>query len=46
MLSNVDLPGFSQLTDRLKLKYLLTCENLARVVGQYIINAFDRRPIK
>ena len=46
MLSNVDLPGFYQLTDRLKFKYLLTCENLARVVGQYTINAFDKRPIR
>ena len=46
MFSKVVLPGFSQLTDRLKFKHLLTCEDLARTVGQYIINAFDKRPVK
>ena len=44
--SKVDLPGFSELTDRLKFKYLLTCENLARSVGQFVIDAYDKRPIK
>ena len=46
LFSKVNLPNFSQLTDRLKFKYLLTCENLARAVGQYVIDAFDKRPIK
>ena len=44
--SKIDMPGFSQLTDRLKLKYLLTCENLARIVGQFVKDAFDKRPFK
>ena len=44
--SKVCLPGFSELTDRLKFKYLLTCENIARIVGQFVIDAFDKRPFK
>ena len=41
-----EIPGFSELTDHLKMKYLLTCKNIARTVGQYIVDAFDKRPIK
>ena len=46
LFSKIDEPSFSALTDRLKVKYLLTCENIARVVGQFIKDAFDKRPIK
>ena len=46
LFTKVEIPGFSELTDRLKMKYLLTCKNIARAVGQYIVDAFDRRPIK
>ena len=35
--------GFSQLTDHLQFKHLLTCDNLARFIGQYGIDAFDQR---
>ena len=44
--SKVCLPGLSELTDHLKFKYLLTCENIARIVGQFVIDAFDKRPFK
>ena len=46
LFTKVEIPGFSVLTDRLKMKYLLTCKNIARTVGQYIVDAFDKRPIK
>ena len=46
LFTKVEIPGFSELTDRLKMKYLLTCKNIARTVGQYIVDAFDKRPIK
>ena len=43
LFQKVNMPGFSQLTDHLQFKHLLTCDNLARFVGQYIIEAFDQR---
>ena len=41
----VDIPCFSQMTDLLQFKHLLTCDHLARFVGQYVIDAFDQRLI-
>ena len=46
MYSKIAVPSLSDLTDRLKVKYLLTCENIARDVGQFVKDAFDKRPIK
>ena len=46
MYSKIAVPSLSDLTDRLKVKYLLTCENIARNVGQFVKDAFDKRPIK
>ena len=46
MYSKIAVPSLSNLTDRLKVKYLLTCENIARDVGQFVKDAFDKRPIK
>ena len=46
LFKKVEIPDFLELTDHLKMKYLLTCKNIARAVGQYIVDAFDKRPIK
>ena len=43
LFQKVEMPGFSQLTNHLQFKHLLTCDHLARFVGQYVIDAFDQR---
>ena len=39
-------PDFVLLSDYEKFNTLLTKSNIAKIVGQFIINAFDQRPIK
>ena len=44
--SNIPAPNFINLSDNDKFVYLLTNVSVARLVGQFITNAFDARPIK
>ena len=39
-------PEFVLLSDYEKFNTLLTKSNIAKIVGQFIINAFDQRPLK
>ena len=41
LFSKIDLPGFSNMTSFDKFRYLLTSSNVARIVGQFITDAFD-----
>ena len=34
-----------QMNDQNKFCYMLTCPQVARIVGQFIIDAFDARPV-
>ena len=43
MFSSIDIPGFSDFTDRDKLIYLLTSRPAVKAVSQFIINAFEKR---
>ena len=41
--SSVPTPNFEQLSDNDKFIYLLTNDSVSRLVGQFIVNAFDAR---
>ena len=43
---SICFPDFVLLSDYEKFNFLLTKSNIAKIVGQFIINAFDQRPIK
>ena len=43
MFSSIDIPGFSDFTDRDKFIYLLTSRPAVKAVSQFIINAFEKR---
>ena len=44
--SHLSCPEFDQLNDQNKFCYMLTHTPVARLVGQFIIDAFDDRPVK
>ena len=46
LFSKLSCPEFDQLNDQNKFCYMLTRPNVARIVGQFIIDAFDDRPVK
>ena len=46
LFSHLTLPNFHQLSDTDKFIFLLTNASVARLVGQFITNAFDARPCK
>ena len=46
MFSRLSCPEFDQLNDQNKFCYMLTRTHVARIVGQFIIDAFDNRPVK
>ena len=43
---SICFPDFVLLSDYEKFNFLLTKSNIAKIVGQFIINAIDQRPIK
>ena len=43
---STSFPDFVLLNDYEKFTFLLTKSNIAKIVGQFLINAFDQRPIK
>ena len=45
LFSKLSCPQFDQLNDQNKFCYMLTCPLVARIVGQFIIDAFDARPV-
>ena len=45
LFSKLSCPQFDQMNDQNKFCYMLTCPLVARIVGQFIIDAFDTRPI-
>ena len=46
LFSRLSCPEFDQLNDQNKFCYMLTHTPVARLVGQFIIDAFDERPVK
>ena len=44
--SHLSCPEFDQLNNQNKFCYMLTHTPVARLVGQFIIDAFDDRPVK
>ena len=46
LFSRLSCPEFDQLNDQNKFCYMLTRTHVARIVGQFIIDAFDNRPVK
>ena len=46
LFSHLSCPEFDQLNDQNKFCYMLTHTPVARLVGQFIIDAFDERPVK
>ena len=45
LFSKLSFPQFDQMNDQNKFCYMLTCPLVARIVGQFIIDAFDSRPV-
>ena len=45
LFSKLSCPQFDQMNDQNKFCYMLTCPLVARIVGQFIIDAFDSRPV-
>ena len=45
LFSKLSCPQFEQMNDQNKFCYMLTCPQVARIVGQFIIDAFDARPV-
>ena len=45
LFSKLSCPQFDQMNDQNKFCYMLTCPLVARIVGQFIIDAFDARPV-
>ena len=46
LFAKLSCPEFDQLNEQNKFCYMLTRPNVARTVGQFIIDAFDERPVK
>ena len=46
LFSRLSCPEFDQLNDQNKFCYMLSRTSVARIVGQFIIDAFDYRPVK
>ena len=46
LLGRLSCPEFDQLNNQNKFCYMLTRPSVARIVGQFIIDAFDERPVK
>ena len=44
--SKIELPGFATMTNRDKFVYLLTNQSVSKIVAQFIVDAFDERPVK
>ena len=45
LFSKLSCPQFDQMNDQNKFCYMLTCPSVARLVGQFIVDAFDARPV-
>ena len=45
LFSKLSCPQFDQMNDQNKFCYMLTCPSVARCVGQFIVDAFDARPV-
>ena len=46
LFSDLSCPEFDQLNDQNKFCYMLTRTHVARIVGKFIVDAFDNRPVK
>ena len=44
--SKIEFPGFATLTNREKFVYLLTNQSVSKIIAQFIVDAFDERPVK
>ena len=44
--SKIESPSFATMTDHKKFVYLLTTPSVAKIVAQFIVDAFDERPVK
>ena len=44
--SKIESPSFPSMTDQNKFVYLLTTQSVAKIVAQFIVDAFDDRPVK
>ena len=44
--SKIESPSFATMTDNDKFIYLLTTPSVAKIVAQFIVDAFDERPVK
>ena len=45
LFTKLSCPQFNQMNDQNKFCYMLTCPAVARLVGQFIVDAFDARPV-
>ena len=45
LFSKLSCLQFDQMNDQNKFCYMLTCPSVARLVGQFIVDAFDARPV-
>ena len=44
LFSRLSCPEFDQLNEQNKFGYMITRKHVARLVGQFIVDAFDNRP--
>ena len=44
--SKIESPTFATMTDQYKFVYLLTTQSVSKIVAQFIVDAFDDRPVK
>ena len=44
--SKIESPCFATMTNRNKFVYLLTNQSVSKIVAQFIVDAFDERPVK
>ena len=45
LFSHLSCPEFDQLNEQNKFGYMITRKHVARLVGQFIVDAFDNRPV-
>ena len=43
MYAKISIPGFYNFSEYDKFIYLLTCRDVAKIVGQFVVDAFDNR---
>ena len=46
LFSKIESPSFPSMSDKNKFVYLLTTPSVSKIVAQFIVDAFDERPVK